>query len=110
MFSRAFAATVVMIATLTTSVMSAPASGSQCNTGDIQCCNSMQSASNPGVATLLGLLGLVLDPNTNVGVTCSPITVIGVSGTNCASQPVCCENNNFNGLVALGCTPINISL
>lgn len=51
---------------------------------------------------------------------------VGVSGTNCAAQTVCCENDSFSkhliyhtrdltgsivdGLIAIGCTPINIDL
>ncbi|KAF8204671.1 hydrophobin-251 [Pholiota molesta] len=31
-------------------------------------------------------------------------------GTSCSAQPVCCTNDSFNGVVALGCTPININL
>ncbi|KAF9527754.1 fungal hydrophobin-domain-containing protein [Crepidotus variabilis] len=85
----------------------------QCNTGSLQCCNSAQSASSLS-GTLLGLLGLlgvvVGDLTGEVGVTCSPITVIGAGGSSCTAQPVCCTNNNFNGVVALGCTPINLNL
>ncbi|KAK7460985.1 sc3 hydrophobin [Stygiomarasmius scandens] len=83
----------------------------QCNTGEIQCCNSVQSANSSSLAGLLGILGAVLGPITGqVGVTCSPISVIGVGGNSCTAQPVCCENNSFNGIIALGCTPININL
>ncbi|KAI0048150.1 fungal hydrophobin [Auriscalpium vulgare] len=69
-----------------------PASG-PCSTGPVQCCNSVQ-------------------PNLDVivGITCSPITVIGVGGDSCTQQTVCCENNNFSGIIAIGCTPINIAL
>ncbi|KAF8895182.1 hypothetical protein BD779DRAFT_1668511 [Infundibulicybe gibba] len=48
---------------------------SQCNTGDLQCCNSTQESSNTNAAvtTLLGLLGVVIgDLTGQVGVTCSP--------------------------------------
>ncbi|KAF8068980.1 hydrophobin-3 [Lyophyllum atratum] len=86
----------------------------QCNTGTIQCCNSVQSASNPVVGLLAGLLGVVLGPITGlVGLTCNPITVIGGGGNSCSAQPVCCTGNNFprqSGLLVLGCTPININL
>ncbi|KAF9461123.1 fungal hydrophobin-domain-containing protein [Collybia nuda] len=85
----------------------------QCNTGDIQCCNSVQSAtnlSNP-VALLLGLLGVVVGDITGlIGVTCSPLTIIGGGGSSCTAQPVCCTNNSFHGLISLGCSPININL
>ncbi|ESK92236.1 hydrophobin [Moniliophthora roreri MCA 2997] len=88
-----------------------PPSGGQCNTGPIQCCNSVQSSSDPATSLLLGLLGVVLQGiNVPIGLTCNPITVIGAGGNSCTAQTVCCENNNFNGVVAVGCTPININL
>ncbi|KAJ3502602.1 hypothetical protein NMY22_g18530 [Coprinellus aureogranulatus] len=73
--------------------------------------SNIQANADP-VASLLGLLGVVLDvaPNVPVGVTCTPISVIGVGGNSCNAQTVCCENNSFNGLVAVGCTPVNVNL
>ncbi|EJD00318.1 hydrophobin 2 [Fomitiporia mediterranea MF3/22] len=83
----------------------------QCNTGPIQCCQSVQPASSSAASTLLGLLGIVLqDLTVDVGLTCSPISVIGLGGNDCNASPVCCENNSFNGLIAIGCVPININL
>ncbi|EJD03535.1 fungal hydrophobin, partial [Fomitiporia mediterranea MF3/22] len=88
-----------------------PQSAGQCDTGALQCCQSVQDSNSNPISVLLGLLGVVLGPvNIPVGVTCSPITVVGAGGTSCSAQPVCCENNSFNGLIALGCTPININL
>ncbi|RXW17269.1 hypothetical protein EST38_g8586 [Candolleomyces aberdarensis] len=88
-----------------------PIPPSQCNTGPIQCCNSVQAAGAPAVSTLFALLGIVVqDVNIPVGVTCSPISVIGLPGNSCSAQTVCCENNTFNGVVAIGCTPVNINL
>ena len=59
----------------------APSGVSQCNTGSTQCCNSVQSASSSTINLLTGLLGIVLGPVTgNVGVTCSPLSVVGVGG------------------------------
>ncbi|KAF4618941.1 hypothetical protein D9613_010139 [Agrocybe pediades] len=82
-----------------------------CDTGSLQCCQSTQSATSQPVASLLGLLGIALGSVTGlVGLTCSPITAIGVSGNSCSAQPVCCSNNSFNGIVALGCTPVNVNL
>ncbi|KJA19423.1 hypothetical protein HYPSUDRAFT_143833 [Hypholoma sublateritium FD-334 SS-4] len=87
------------------------AQSSQCNTGPIQCCNSVQQGNAPAAAALLGGLGIVLqDVTALVGLTCSPITAVGVSGNSCTQQTVCCSNNSFNGVVALGCTPINVNL
>ncbi|CAA7260205.1 unnamed protein product [Cyclocybe aegerita] len=85
--------------------------GGQCNTGPVQCCNSVQQASSSPIYQLLGLLGVVAGPiDALIGLTCNPISVIGIGGNSCTSQPVCCTNNNFNGVVALGCTPINVNL
>ncbi|KAJ3565975.1 hypothetical protein NP233_g7293 [Leucocoprinus birnbaumii] len=84
---------------------------SQCNTGDLQCCNSVQSSSSGAVSLLAGLLGVVLGPvDALVGLTCNPISVIGVGGNSCSAQPVCCTGNSFSGLLVLGCTPVNINL
>ncbi|KAF5375921.1 hypothetical protein D9615_008253 [Tricholomella constricta] len=101
--------------TVTVTVTPAPSPttipASQCNTGDLQCCNSVESASSDAVGLLLGLLGIVLtDLNVLVGITCSPLSIIGVGGNSCTAQPVCCSNNNFNGVIAIGCTPVNINL
>ncbi|PFH48641.1 hypothetical protein AMATHDRAFT_64938 [Amanita thiersii Skay4041] len=90
-----------------------PRTEPSCSTGTLQCCNSTQQSSSLStlISGLLTILGVNVGSLTGlVGVTCSPITVIGVSGTNCNAQTVCCTNNNFNGVVALGCTPININL
>ncbi|TFK35245.1 hydrophobin, partial [Crucibulum laeve] len=81
------------------------------STGTVQCCNSVQAASSTGVAALLGLLGIVVqDVTALVGLTCSPISVIGIGGNSCTAQTVCCEDNSFHGIVALGCTPISLGL
>ncbi|KAF9556195.1 hydrophobin-315 [Agrocybe pediades] len=84
---------------------------SQCSTGQLQCCNSTGTAKDASISKLLGLLGVVVqDVTALVGVTCTPITVIGAGGNSCSAQPVCCTNNSFNGVVALGCTPVNLNL
>ncbi|TFK35244.1 fungal hydrophobin-domain-containing protein [Crucibulum laeve] len=84
---------------------------SQCTTGPVQCCNSVQPASSTAVTTLFGLLGIVLQNlNVDVGLTCDPISVIGIGSNSCNAQAVCCENNSFHGLVAIGCTPVDLSL
>ncbi|THU79908.1 fungal hydrophobin [Dendrothele bispora CBS 962.96] len=83
----------------------------KCNTGSLQCCQSIQKASEAPASNILGVLGIaVQDANIPVGLTCDPISVIGVGGQNCAAQAACCKQNNFNGVVALGCTPINLGL
>ncbi|KAG6810322.1 hypothetical protein H0H92_012411 [Tricholoma furcatifolium] len=83
-----------------------------CSSGQETCCNSVQDAKDADVAQILaGLLGVAASGITGqVGVTCTPVTVLAVDGISCNQQTVCCANNNFNGLVALGCTPINVNL
>ena len=53
-------------------------------------------ASDPAASTILALLGIVLqDLNVGVGLTCSPVTVIGVGGSNaCSANAVCCQDNS----------------
>ncbi|EIW85896.1 fungal hydrophobin [Coniophora puteana RWD-64-598 SS2] len=122
MFSRVSAVlALAALATATTTVScspqptSPPKPASQCNTGGLQCCNSVQKSflpyqgSSSAVVKELGLLGVVLsDVNVLVGLACSPIDVVGTSGT-CSANPVCCENNDFNGLINIGCVPVNIN-
>ncbi|KAF5346289.1 hypothetical protein D9758_011495 [Tetrapyrgos nigripes] len=100
-------ATTTITVTAPPTTVTEPAS--QCNTGPIQCCNSVDKAGSSAVTPLLGLLGVVIqDLNVLVGVTCSPISVIGVGGDSCSAHPVCCENNNFKGLIAIGCVPVSL--
>ncbi|KDQ60459.1 hypothetical protein JAAARDRAFT_125645, partial [Jaapia argillacea MUCL 33604] len=82
----------------------------QCNVGTLNCCNSVQNYTSEGVQSLAGLLGIVLpDLNALAGIDCSPISVLGVGGgSECAASPVCCENNQFSGLISLGCIPITL--
>ncbi|KAF7792898.1 hypothetical protein EIP86_004000 [Pleurotus ostreatoroseus] len=99
--------------TTTTVTVTAPAStpttSGQCNTGPIQCCNEVKSASDPAASALLGLLGIVLsDLDVLVGLTCSPITIIGAGSGSCSANAVCCENNSFEGLISIGCLPVDL--
>ncbi|KAI8974217.1 fungal hydrophobin-domain-containing protein [Trametes punicea] len=81
-----------------------------CNTGPVQCCNTLESANSPAGAAILGLLGVVLqDTTAQIGLQCVPIPVIGVAaGDACDSHPVCCQNNNVGGLVSIGCVPVDV--
>jgi hypothetical protein len=59
-----------------------PIPAANCTTGPVQCCNSTEKASDASATKILGLLGIVLqDLNVLVGLTCSPITVIGVGNS-----------------------------
>ncbi|KAK0200381.1 hydrophobin-251 [Desarmillaria ectypa] len=74
-------------------------------------CKRAVAGLTAALRTLLGLLGVVVGSvGVDVGITCSPLSVIGVGGNSCSAQTVCCANNSFNGVVAIGCTPINVGL
>ncbi|KAG6380236.1 hypothetical protein JVT61DRAFT_8328 [Boletus reticuloceps] len=117
------------VATASSSDLEARNGGSNtCNSGSVQCCQSVQS-----VIELFGYLGIPLPAGgTQVGLTCSPVTVGGSStGSICTQQTVCCTGNSFVSpsrrshfactfltrtrmLVQYGvstaCSPININL
>ncbi|KJA23675.1 hypothetical protein HYPSUDRAFT_162989 [Hypholoma sublateritium FD-334 SS-4] len=109
-YSTLFA--VVSAASLVVSVASAPSGTTEnsCNTGSLQCCNSMQASNSTTVKNILNLLGLDISlsgVDGDVGVNCSPL--LG-SGSACTAQPVCCNNDQFNALVVVGCTPISVNI
>ncbi|KAH7917802.1 fungal hydrophobin [Leucogyrophana mollusca] len=111
MFTRTFA--VLAVAALAAAKPSRLArADNQCNTGSIQCCNNYQSSSQvqqAGIASILSVL--VGDIGAGVASGCSPLTVVGTgSGANCNQEPVCCTDNKFNGLINVGCSPINLNL
>ncbi|KAL1743821.1 fungal hydrophobin-domain-containing protein [Schizophyllum fasciatum] len=79
----------------------------KCSTGGVYCCNKTTTANDKSIQGLLGALGInVHDIKDLVGLSCSPITVIGVGGNGCKAQTVCCEKTYQNGLVNIGCTAI----
>ncbi|PSR73148.1 hypothetical protein PHLCEN_2v11004 [Hermanssonia centrifuga] len=86
----------------TTITVTAPATtatepAGSCNTGDLQCCQSVQTAGSAAGQDLLGPLSIVLSNlDVLIGGTCSPISIIGIgSGSACDANPVCCENNSI---------------
>ena len=69
-----------------------------CNTGPLQCCNTIGQSSDDSVtAGLPALLQVILKGlNVPIGLNCDPITVIGAgSGSSCQANPVCCDDNSF---------------
>ncbi|KAF8583858.1 hypothetical protein K439DRAFT_1347600, partial [Ramaria rubella] len=77
---------------------------SQCNVGEAQCCNVVQKASNNTAAGYLDLVGIAVnDVDVLVGLGCSPI----LGSDTCTREPVCCTNNNYNGLVNIGCSSMS---
>ncbi|KAG0696054.1 fungal hydrophobin [Suillus ampliporus] len=103
MFARLFA-----VASL---IVFAVANPSQCNTGSIQCCQSSYTVQQYNANPLLSLLPIIADVTGLVGLGCSGVTVIGTSsGCEANQEPLCCTGNEYNGLVNIGCSPINLNL
>ncbi|RPD53869.1 fungal hydrophobin [Lentinus tigrinus ALCF2SS1-7] len=100
---------ILAVATPTPGGGGGSVSGS-CSTGPIQCCNTVQKASDPAAAGILALLGIVLQSvDVAVGLSCSPITVIGVgNGGSCNANAVCCEDNSHGGIISIGCVPVTL--
>ncbi|KAF8838405.1 hydrophobin [Paxillus ammoniavirescens] len=109
MFTRVFAVVSVAALAIAGAIPTTPTN--QCNTGSMQCCNNYQSASSLNqLLTSIGFLDVLAGVTGNVGTDCTPITVVGTgSGADCTAQPVCCTDNTFNGLINVGCTPINLN-
>ncbi|TFK38721.1 hypothetical protein BDQ12DRAFT_735372 [Crucibulum laeve] len=70
----------------------------------IQCCNSVDQASGYQTSQILGLLDIVVVPNTAlVGTTCNPVPAWSLYPYACNYQLLCCQDASFNGIVAVGC-------
>ncbi|KAJ3483225.1 hypothetical protein NLI96_g6453 [Meripilus lineatus] len=110
MFARATQTILSVVLFFVVFVAAAPQAVNSCNTGPVQCCNSLQSTqNNPLLSTLLGLIGVAAGPvDALVGLTCNPIQVIGLGQSGCNTSPVCCTNNNVGGLISVGCVPVTL--
>ncbi|CAL1699884.1 unnamed protein product [Somion occarium] len=112
MFSRlaAFVALASpLLAVATPAVVARNEPASDCNTAPIQCCDTVTKADSAAAAGVLGPLGIVVqDVNVLVGLTCSPISVIGVGSAGCSASPVCCQDNSHGGLISVGCIPVTL--
>ncbi len=81
--------------TITATATATPVS--QCNTGQLLCCDSSENANSPAAQGLLGLLGIVIEGVTGLlGLDCSGITIGLAGGGGCSAQTLCCENNTFS--------------
>ncbi|KAI0649484.1 fungal hydrophobin-domain-containing protein [Trametes meyenii] len=82
-----------------------PPPSSPCSTGPVQCCDKLTNSKDPLAKLLIQLLGIVVKPDVGVGLTCSPLSIIGLGGEFCKANTVCCENNSLGGLISIGCIP-----
>ncbi|KAJ7110222.1 fungal hydrophobin [Mycena crocata] len=99
---------------LTTSLLLSLAAATPTNTPPVtpptspQCCSSVTSSNSNVVSALAALLGLDLSGlNVPIGLSCSPITVIG---NNCGGTTVTCDapEKQWGGLIAINCLPITL--
>ncbi|KAJ6453956.1 hydrophobin 2 [Mycena sanguinolenta] len=73
-----------------------------------QCCASVVPASSSAASLVAAVLGLDLSGIlVDVGLSCSPITVLG---NNCGGTTVTCDapENEWGGLIAINCIPITL--
>ncbi|KAG6330894.1 hypothetical protein ID866_8194 [Astraeus odoratus] len=80
-----------------------------CKNGSLQCCSSTGSyGSDTNVDSIVNLLdiGNQVSKGEKCGLSCSHI---GVGQINkCTGQTVCCNKNNWNGVINVGCSNINL--
>ncbi|KIM64819.1 hypothetical protein SCLCIDRAFT_23227 [Scleroderma citrinum Foug A] len=107
MFSRVFA--ILPLALLVAAKAHSKARGGQCSNGTVQCCQSLQNAYNEReLLTQHGVVVADAAAQGLVGVTCSPITAVGVGrGCSASQQTACCTGTDYNGLFNLGCSSLN---
>ncbi|PVG02900.1 hydrophobin [Serendipita vermifera] len=113
MFSMRTIVSYIAFATLLTGAMASPtpteSQNKYCNVGQAQCCQQVKKSSDKSIKNLAGLVGVILPvEDVMVGLQCSPILNIVGTNSGCSANPVCCSNNNFNGLINVGCNSINL--
>ncbi|GJE92439.1 hydrophobin family protein [Phanerochaete sordida] len=80
----------------------------QCNTGSIQCCNSVTHSNSTFGQAVTSLLGVnATHPNTLMGMNCSPMDSNSTEPI-CEASPICCENNAHGSLISIGCIIIEM--
>ncbi|KAN0137825.1 hypothetical protein V8E53_004309 [Lactarius tabidus] len=83
-----------------------------CNVGEQHCCdtvNTLEEAQNLGLISAFNLWGggaSATELTGLVGKSCSPLAAFG--GGKCDAKPICCDKNNIKGLIAVGCSNVNV--
>ncbi|PVF95038.1 fungal hydrophobin [Serendipita vermifera] len=109
MFSIRAIVSFLAVATALTGVLAAPTEINNCNVEQEYCCDQTYYSDDKNFLDFAGLVGILVPvERTMVGVQCNPIANIvgGVKG--CQASAVCCSENNFNGLVNVGCNSIQL--
>ncbi|KAI0930637.1 hypothetical protein AcV5_007300 [Taiwanofungus camphoratus] len=112
MMFRAFLALTFALSALATPGGSDGGSNpSQCDSGTILCCDNVAPASCDTVKPMLSALKIqVDDDSTPIGTGCGSGGLLGIGGgSSCTNTPVCCQDNYF-GLIGIGCTSIPINI
>ncbi|KAF7344746.1 Hydrophobin 2 [Mycena venus] len=106
MFSKL---SVVVTSVLITLAAAIPWNGPPVTTpSSPQCCNSVVPSDSAAASAVAAALGLDLTGlDVPVGLSCSPITVVG---NNCGGTTVTCDapENEWGGLIAINCIPITL--
>ncbi|KIM37509.1 hypothetical protein M413DRAFT_13420 [Hebeloma cylindrosporum] len=108
MFSKV---ALFVTAAFAASAMATPVIYGSCKSGPVQCCGSLHAPGSTGANNVLAdLVGVVVGSiSAQVGAHCNPITAAGAgTGANCASSPVCCEQNFFSQFVGVNCSPATV--
>ncbi|KAF7419395.1 hypothetical protein PC9H_001985 [Pleurotus ostreatus] len=101
---------VAALASLAVATPLALRTDSRCNTESVKCCNKSEDAETFKKSASAALIPIKIgDITGKVYSECSPIVGL-IGGSSCSAQTVCCDNAKFNGLVNIGCTPINVAL
>ncbi|KAG6902394.1 hypothetical protein C0995_000599 [Termitomyces sp. Mi166 len=101
---------------------------SLCPPGKSKCCEALERSDHSLVGNILALLGVTLEAVEGLvyaftirffkelflipssGIQCVPIDINGIGQNECHYEPVCCSGQDIEGLIAMGCSPININL
>ncbi|PVF92938.1 fungal hydrophobin [Serendipita vermifera] len=108
MFSMRAIVSYLAAAIFITSALAAPTEINNCNVEQEYCCDQTYDSSDKNALSMFSWIGIVAPvEGPMVGVQCNPIVNIigGVKG--CQANAVCCSQNNFNGLVNVGCNSIS---
>ncbi|VDC01000.1 unnamed protein product [Peniophora sp. CBMAI 1063] len=90
-----------------------PAPVSDCNKGDLQCCNQVQPANTVDFEQFADsevyelIPNILRGSNAPVGLACSPIINDLSGGAQCNQQTVCCDGGHFSGLFSVNCNAFN---